>query len=61
MVQLKTMINNALRLSVNKMIDGETREWPPKCLVFAYQPQRPKISDGTDRTSNTTTSKRNER
>lgn len=60
MVQLKTMMNNVLRLSFSKMIDGETREWPPKCLVFAYQPQRPKTSGSMDKTSDATTSKLNE-
>lgn len=26
---------------VNALIDQETREWPPECLGFFYQPPRP--------------------
>lgn len=29
----------------NAMIDADTREWPPKCAFFAYQPFRPKHSN----------------
>lgn len=61
MVQMKTMMNNVLRLSFSKMIEVETREWPPKCLVFAYQPQRPKIISNTNKISDAAISKRNER
>lgn len=61
MNQLKTMVNNALRTSFSRMIDAETREWPPKCTGFAYQPQRPKITDSMDKIPNTVILKRNER
>lgn len=61
MNQLKTMVNNALRASFSRMIDGETREWPPKCVAFAYQPQRPKITASTCKTFDAANSKRNER
>ena len=61
MIQLKTAVNNALRSSFNKMIDGETREWPPKCVGFAYQPQRPKTTASTNKTSAAVTLKQNER
>ena len=26
---------------VNKMIDGDTYEWPPVCAYLIYQPVRP--------------------
>lgn len=61
MVQLKTVVNNALRASFSKMIDGETREWPPKCFAFTYQPQRPKRTSPLDKISDTVKSKRHER
>lgn len=57
MIQLKTVVNNVLRSSFNKMIDGDTREWPPKCTVFVYQPQRPKIIDNIDKISDRPISK----
>lgn len=60
MIQLKTVVNNALRSSFSKMIDGETREWPPKCLMFTYQPRRPKIPGSIDKVSGVANSKRNE-
>ena len=59
MVQLRRAVNNTLRSSFNKMIDGETREWPPKCLVFTYQPQRPKHISKPEKISDGVTQKRN--
>ena len=44
---LKGMLNNA----VSAMIDGDTREWPPTCTMFVYQPMRPqmlKIEESVD-------------
>lgn len=61
MMQFKTMVSNALRSSFSKMIDGDTREWPPKCTVFVYQPQRPKITGNKDKISDTVILRRNER
>ena len=61
MNQLKTAVNNALRSSFNKMIDGETREWPPKCTVFTYQPHRPKNISNTDKISDAVTKNRKKR
>lgn len=61
MIQLKTVVNNALRSSFSRMIDGETREWPPKCTMFIYQPQRPKSTSNTEKISDIATQKRNER
>ena len=61
MIQLKTAVNNALRSSFNKMIDGETREWPPKCVMFLHQPQRPKSTGNTEKISDIATQKRNMR
>lgn len=26
---------------ISAMVDKETREWPPTCLAFIYQPVRP--------------------
>lgn len=61
MIQLKAVVNNALRASFSRMIDGETREWPPKCTMFIYQPQRPKITGNKDKISDTEILRRNER
>lgn len=36
---LKNMLNNV----VSSMIDGDTREWPPTCTMFVYQPTRPLV------------------
>lgn len=30
-----------LKAAVNAMLDKDTREWPPVCLGFIYQPVRP--------------------
>lgn len=61
MTPLKTLVNNALRSTFNKMIDGDTREWPPRCLMFTYQPQRPKNPSNMDKTSAAIPHKRKER
>lgn len=61
MTQLKNIVNTALRSSFSRMIDGETREWPPKCTMFAYQPQRPKSTSSPDKIFDAANSKRNER
>lgn len=61
MTPLKTLVNNALRLTFNRMIDGETREWPPKCAGFAYQPRRPKSHTSMDKTYVAIPQKQNER
>lgn len=34
--------NSIVHKLVSYMADKETREWPPKCLTFIYQPIRPK-------------------
>lgn len=59
MIQLKRAVNNALRSSFNKMIDGETREWPPKCVAFVYQPQRPKNITNLEKISDAASQKQN--
>lgn len=61
MIQIKTIVNNALRFSFSKMIDGETREWPPRCTMFTYQPQRPKNINNPDKISDAALQKRNGR
>ena len=61
MNQLKTIVHNALQSSFSRMIEGETREWPPKCLAFLYQPQRPKITGSADKTSDVAISKQDDR
>lgn len=61
MVQLKDIVNAALRSSFRRMIDGETREWPPKCAGFAYQPRRPKSHSSMDKTYVAFPQKQNER
>lgn len=60
MTPLKTVVNDALRSTFSRMIDGDTREWPPRCLLFTYQPQRPKITGNTGKTYDAATQKRNE-
>lgn len=60
MNQLKTIVHNALQSSFSKMIEGETREWPPKCLAFLYQPQRPKITASTGKIFDAANSKQHE-
>ena len=32
----------AIKVMVQTMVEKETREWPPTCIGFIYQPQRPR-------------------
>ncbi len=41
MNKLQEKIYSAASTLANHMADKETREWPPQCLLFAYQPMRP--------------------
>lgn len=41
MSKLQEIIQNAARDYISKMVDNDAREWPPTCMVFAYQPMRP--------------------
>lgn len=36
-----------IKSAISNLIERETREWPPKCLSFAYQPMRPCKTDMT--------------
>lgn len=59
MNQLKTIVNTVLKMSLGRMIDGETREWPPMCVGFAYQPRRPKSTCRSDKISDASNPKQN--
>lgn len=41
MIKLQEIIQNTARDYISKMVDNDAREWPPTCMVFAYQPMRP--------------------
>lgn len=57
MKQLKTIVNKVLQSTFSRMIDGDTREWPPRCTMFTYQPQRPTFTVGTNKIFDATKSK----
>lgn len=44
-------IHNVVRSMACNMVDQETREWPPKCLVLIYQPKRPETNSKEDNNS----------
>ena len=41
MSKFQEKIQNAVKALANNMVDKETREWPPACLLLTYQPKRP--------------------
>ena len=41
MIKIREIIQKTARDYIGKMVDGDAREWPPTCMVFAYQPMRP--------------------
>lgn len=38
----KTHLKDAVKRSVQSMMQQENDDWPPKCGIILYQPQRPK-------------------
>lgn len=46
MNKFQNKLAEVTRKIVSGMAEDESREWPPTCLILAYQPIRPcKISD----------------
>jgi len=41
MNKMQEKIHNAIRSMACNMAAKEPREWPPQCLIIAYQPMRP--------------------
>lgn len=39
--KVKSILSNM----VSTMIEGDTREWPPECPLFLYQPVRPCVRE----------------
>lgn len=37
----KETAKHITKVFVANMIERDAREWPPTCLMFAYQPERP--------------------
>ena len=53
MNRIKEKIKHATKVVISNMVDQETREWPPKCLILAYQPVRPcRKREGEDQIAN---------
>lgn len=40
-MKISTKLQDVVKSLTTKMIDQDTREWPPHCLLFSYQPMRP--------------------
>lgn len=41
MNSIQEKLKNATKMFVGKMVEQDAREWPPTCLIMAYQPVRP--------------------
>lgn len=41
MEKLKKGISDVIRSKVSPAVEKDTREWPPTCSYFIYQPERP--------------------
>ena len=37
----ESKVERTIRAVVQKMIQQETYDWPPKCTMILYQPKRP--------------------
>lgn len=51
MNKLQEKIQSVASTLANSMVDKETREWPPACLFFTYQPMRPETEQKEDNNS----------
>lgn len=45
MNKLQEKIKQVAKAKITEMVMQEPREWPPTCLMFAYQPVRPEIQE----------------
>ncbi len=41
MKTIKEQAHDLTKALVDQMIEKDSRGWPPGCLLFAYQPERP--------------------
>lgn len=41
MNKFKEHINNSAKAFVSNMLMQDAEEWPPSCMILAYQPMRP--------------------
>ncbi len=41
MSYISSKIRNLSKAFVDNLAEKEPREWPPKCIVLTYQPERP--------------------
>ena len=41
MENLKKGISDMIRSKVTPAVEKDTREWPPTCSTFIFQPERP--------------------
>lgn len=41
MRKFKETTKQFVKTFVANMVERDAREWPPTCLLFAYQPERP--------------------
>lgn len=41
MNSIQEKFKTAAKMFVGKMVEQDAREWPPTCLIMAYQPDRP--------------------
>lgn len=44
MNKIQEKVKSAAKTMISKMVSGDTREWPPTCSFFAYQPVRPELT-----------------
>lgn len=49
MKMIKNSVIEKIKQNIIPMIENDFLEWPPKCNVFLYQPQRP-ILESTEKT-----------
>lgn len=40
-------LKNATKALINRMVTQDSEEWPPTCLILAYQPVRPECKEDT--------------
>lgn len=52
MSNLQEHIKNATKALVANMVAHDAEEWPPTCIVLAYQPMRPKQQADSHQLSN---------
>lgn len=48
-MDVKKKVNDLMKKAVEHAVREDLEEWPPECLFYLYQPQRPEMPEESDK------------